>query len=881
MPLSSQNSSDADPGKFTASFVRQALDEKKHWFEHAVAGGFDALEINRIHSDMTDRIVSSLFHSVEQRRDVSDRIAVLALGGYGRREMGLFCDIDLLFLHDSVSDDIMRKMAEGIFYPFWDGGAEIGGATRTIADCESIINEDVKALTAMIDARPVAGNSILYEELLRILRRHFARRKGRIGFIEDKLNERGSRLKRYGDSICLLQPNIKEGEGGLRDYHTLGWISRAMSLGKPEEESSGADILSERGRREVENAIGFLWRIRHILHIIEGKRSDRLSEGVQAEVAKRMKISSHGGISPTERLMSCYYRHAGAIHLQCARAMEKIRRSARPASRMTRLISKRRLADGIYKTAYGTLAIDAGFFPGDRTCGLRAFAIAKRCSLPLDVESKDLIAHIDKIDDPALSGAETSEIWREILSNFENIEKILLEMKECNYLEHWFPEMLPMLHLVQHDGFHIYTAGVHSIMAMGEIEGLIGEHGRGTYPTLRNAMGIVGRPHVLALATLFHDIGKGRGGGHADTGARLAAAIARRLGFSARDVEDVEFLVRSHLLMAKLAFRRDIHDPGLLERFAQSIRSPEMLAMLYVLTYADIKAIGPNVWTNWKAGLLADLYEHTCGALMEGGITIKRRQKDADGRKASIKRYLGECYSADDIELHLSALPERYLFSIPAKTIAAHIMMSKDLGNRPVATVNSVVEEMGCSEFSIITRDQPGLFAKIAGILSAGGANIVNAQLYTTSAGVAIDVLWLTDTQDRPFDDPERWMRIREDLELVILEKANADSVIGSRLKRRLLCVSRKSRTPNITIDNDVSAGETVVEIQADDRRGLLYTIASTFHELGLVIGRAKITTHVDRVIDVFYIRDSNGEKILSREKLEAIRRTLLKALGE
>jgi len=861
--------------------VRQALDDKRRWFERAVTDGCDALEINRAHSDLTDRIVSSLLDSADGYGEIADRVAILALGGYGRREMGLFCDVDLLFLHDSVPENKMRKIAEGILYPFWDNGVEIGGATRTIDDCSSIITSDARALTAMIDARLIAGNHVLHDSLTYLLSRYFASSRKRDEFIKAKLDERRNRLQSFGDSIYIVQPNIKEGEGGLRDFHTLGWISRAAFFDEVPSGSLRKTITSERARYEIETSLGFLWRLRHALHIVEGKRNDRLLEGIQDEVAERMGMMSTNGLSSSERLMSSYYKHAGTIHLQCTRAVEKIRRTIKPAGRAKKWFLRKHFADEIYRTEYGTLAVGRETFLEDELIGLRIFDIAKKYSLPLDVETKDLIAHVKGIDDSIRSGNGAGAIWRNMFSGFRYLDRTLLEMKECNYLVHWFPEMSPMLDLVQHDGFHVYTTGVHSILAVGEIARLMNRKSAGGQPVPAAAMDLVERPHVLALATFFHDIGKGRGGGHSDIGAELVTNIAERLGFNSLDVEDVAFLVRSHLLMAAIAFKRDICDPGLLDRFARSMRSPEVLAMLYLLTFADIRAIGPNVWNAWKGSLLAELYGRTYSTLTGGETTIQTRQNEAIKRKTQIRKQSGGRFSKEDVDSHLLALPERYLFSMSEETIAAHISMFRGLESIPVATISRVVPDMGCSELSVVTHDKPGLFAGIAGILTAGGANIVGAELYTTKDGIAVDVFWLTDSDHRPFDDAERWERIRREMNMVISGKDDVDRIVAGRFKRRILCRPSRSRPAKVTVDNDVSAIETVVEVHADDRRGLLYSLAHTFHGMKLVIDMAKISTHVDRVIDVFYIRDEKGEKIFSKEMLEEIRSKLLNALEE
>jgi [protein-PII] uridylyltransferase len=349
------------------------------------------------------------------------------------------------------------------------------------------------------------------------------------------------------------------------------------------------------------------------------------------------------------------------------------------------------------------------------------------------------------------------------------------------------------------------------------------------------------------------------------------------MGFSQRDTADIVFLVRSHLLMSVLAFRRDVRDPGLVERFAQVLRSHEMLAMLYLLTFADLRAVGPHVWSEWKGGLLDELYHRARFCLDKGGMTHARRQREMIRCIRAVGRAVGRDLGVPEVEEFVTSLPERYLLSMAPEAIAAHAMMTHRLEGVPVSTFWRQVPKRGCTEISVVTRDTPGLFAKISGVLTANGANVIDAQLYTSTLGVAIDVFWVTDPLHHPLDAPEVLARIREEMEVAIKGKVDVNRMVEGRFKRRLL--SWNQRPPLVTLDNDVSAMETVVEVQADDRSGLLYTIARAFRELDLTIDRARITTHVDRVIDVFYIRDELGEKITSSERLDLIRRQLLEAI--
>ncbi len=855
--------------------VRALVLERRGWFESALEQGCAPLEINRASSDSIDSAVCLLFRNAALQSGVKS--ALVALGGYGRREMALLSDVDLLFLMEGGFQDEANPLADAILYPFWDSGVNVGGATRTVADCRDVMTTDVRALTAMLDARLVAGSSELYDGFKQLICEYFSNARQRKKFITLKIREHEKRLQRFGSSIYLAQPNVKEGEGGLREYHTLMWCARAARPGDDPAAVLARYLRDEVAVRRMNASYGFLWSVRQALHLAEGSWNDRLAEGVQEEVARRLSIRRQGGEGDAQRLMSLYYSNAEQLHLACERGLEMIRREVEPSSIFSSIILRRRLPGGFVKTENGTLLMDAvaGEFSPDVV--MKLFATARRTGLPVDPETKAALTANGGWRTGLKQGEALSEA-RSIFSEISHLDRVLVEMHECGALEGAFPEMEELFHAAQRDGVHLYTVGVHSIKTVGEIAALVAGAKR---PSHKRALAQIRRPHVLALAAFLHDIGKGRGGDHAGKGAVIAHEIAKGLGLDAADCQDIEFLVRSHLLMATLAFKRDINDPALIERFAQSVRSAELLAMLYLITYADLRAVGPSVWSEWKGGLLDDLYGLTQEHMAAGGAAPEKRARESERIIRSVLRRIGAGCEEERVREFLETLPERYLFSVDPESVAAHFMMSRDVGERACATITREVSEKGCTEFSVVTPDSPGLFAKIAGVLSANGANIVTAQLYTSAHGMAIDVLWVTDSLHRPMNDPERWSRIRSELVEAVSGERELKKIVGGRFKQRLLAWNAARRPVEVLVDNDVSALHTVVEISADDRRGLLYTIADTIHELGLMIDLARITTHVDRVTDVFYIKEASGKKVEAQERLDGIRRALSDALAE
>jgi len=862
------------------SGVKLILAEGRHWFLTAHELKCDALEINRGRTRLIDGLIGSLFSIAEMKfaSRFSDgrRAAILAQGGYGRREMGLFSDIDLLFLYEGGEDEYIREVTDAILYPLWDNGVDVSGATRTLADCQTVGESDLRTKTAMLDARLVAGDEIEASRFFDFIRRQFADKERLRQFIHAKIAEHENRLKRYGDSVYLLEPNVKEGEGGLRDYHTLLWIAKASF---PQED--GAFVLSrtglsEKGINELMQGVAFLWRIRHALHLLEEK-NDRLGFAQQESIAGALGFSEGPLSGVAEQFMQVYYRHASMIHLQCQRAIEQVIDTVLPSSWFVRFLTRSRLADGVYQVGDKLFASAERIAQGASSI-LNIFAIAHRRNITLDAKTKELIMrHTDAMASDAPQDETTNRLWTKMLSRPVFLNRVLNDMHECRCLTHWFPEMGPLVHQIQHDGYHFYTTDEHVLHAVRELGNLMTKAGHNAFPTPAKALKSVKRIHVLTLSTLLHDVGKGRGKGHAEIGATLGGIIAGRLGFSREDQETVSFLIHSHLLIPTLSYRRDTKDPSLIERLAQTVETPEKLAMLYLLAFADVRSMGPHIWSEWKGGLLAELYLNTL-LYMRGGKEISSRQRMISNKLEAVLKLMGDIVTRGELSVFFASMPDRYLMHLTPEAIASHLTMAGKLSGHAIVNDVRQISEKGFSELAVVTRDAPGLFAKIAGALSLNGVNIIDAQLYTLPNGTVLDLLWVTDIAGHPISDEARWRVITRQLEQAIADNLDVHGMIKRQSKKRLLTPKRAPQDTSIEIDNDVAPRETVVDVITHDRQGLLYDISRTFFDLGCTIERAKITTYIDRVIDVFYIRDAKGEKITSRERLRQIREAITKA---
>jgi [protein-PII] uridylyltransferase len=864
--------------------VKSILGQGHEWFKNACDAGCDALEICRARTQLIDNIILPLFEIAEEKLTaknprLSNRAAILAMGGYGRMEMGLFSDVDILFLYEGPIDEYITRIAESIYYPLWDNNIEVNSATRTLSECIALGKKDVRTMTSLLDARFLAGDFARSHRLDDEIRKEFSSRRRLKQFICAKLEEQKNRLKRYGDSISLVEPNVKEGEGGLRDFHTLWWAARASFPDREMNSLLDRTGLSAADQKELIKGVNFLWRIRHALHLLENRKNDRLGREQQGQVAQALGLQHDLFLSITEQLMQEYYRHASVVHLNSQRAVERIMEINFPRPLWKTLWTRRKLADGIYKEG-GRISASADALKKGPSPILNLFCLAHENRLSLDAKTKGLIMDFSlTIDTGAFDDPLTRILWKKILSRIDFLHRVLEDMLECKCIEKWIPEMKPIIHRVQHDGYHFYTIEEHSIRAIQEMEMLLSEEGRKLFPTPAQVLSKVKRTHVLTLAVLLHDIGKGEGRNHAEKGTEIAGEVAKRMGFDEKDCEAVAFLIKSHLLLPKLAYRRDIKDPHLIARLADTVGTAEILDMLYLLAFADIRSIGPNVWSDWKGGLLTEVYQNTL-AYIENREEEGERRRAISLKKDRVNDILGGAIPYEILSSFFSSMPGRYLLTTSPESIAAHLAMTAKLPGKSVILEARQPSERGFTELSIVTRDAPGLFSKIAGVLSINGVNIIDAQLYTLPDGTVLDLLWVTNLLNEPLEDTHAWKEIERGLESAISGSADIHKLMKRRTKRRFLTEAKKKYTPLIDIDNDVSVGETVVDVITNDRPGLLYEISKIFFDLGCTIERAKITTHLDQVIDVFYIRDASKEKITSRERLKQIQEAITKAIA-
>lgn len=890
-----------DPGLESGDAGRASFEEKRplylagsrNFWDHYRSeiratheAGANGAEVVEAITAMTDTLLQKLFRSI--MRDVShagrakEQLTLVAIGGYGRGELNPNSDIDLMFLYGGKNSQRIEDLAQKLLYFLWDMRLDVGYSVRTINDCVEMANADSTVKTALLDARYLTGSRILYKDFSRVIPSQIMAR-GSDAFIREKLADLEKRRQKYGSSVYILEPNLKEGEGGLRDLHTALWIAKAKYKVNDPRELVMKGVLAEEELAAYYQALAYLWRIRNELHFQAGRKNDQLTFEAQTRLAAFLGYQDNGRVLAVEEFMRDYYLHATKVEHFSSLLITRCATRGEPAFGILGYFTRRPVGEGFY-VVRGELTIpDEKVLEEDSARLMKIFEYAQKHGVDLNIKVKGLIRqNLQLVNDRFRRSKEVNQSFFNILRSEKGAVETLTLMHHLQFLNHFIPEFERIYCKVQHDLYHIYTVDTHSLFALEETVKLWkGEHAK-DLPLLSRLAREVDKRELLLLAVLFHDIGKGQGGGHADRGADLMPTIARRMGLSKEDGERLEFLVRNHLLFAHIAQRRDLHDEKMIIQFARQMGESENLKMLYLLTYADIKAVGPDAWTEWKALLLQELYEKAFEVLERGDFRLEARGERVKNVKRKVQELLADEYPPASVRDELKAMTTRHLLSNPPPVIAEHIRVLISLGEETCVMKVSHEPEKGYSNFTICTLDVPGLFSMITGVMAASGMNILGAQIHTSTNGKALDVLQINSPQGFVITDDSRWRRVEEDMRRVLEGKVRVRTLVEKRQRPSLLGEKVKPRFPTrVEIDNEVSADYTVIDIYTHDKVGLLYRITSTLTELGLYIGVAKISTKVDQVADVFYVKDIFGQKLISEEKLTEVKGRLLKAIDE
>lgn len=835
-------------------------------------------------TSMIDTLLRNLYCSV--LADVPEggigSCALIAIGGYGRGELNPHSDVDIMFFYSGLDHDFATQLSERMLYLLWDLGLEVGYSVRTEKVCLDMAAKDITARTALLDSRFLVGDEELYRQYEKSVMHAVLSQNTRL-FIREKLEENERRLRKYGSSVYLLEPNIKEGEGGLRDLHTALWVARVKFKSATLRELIIKGVLTEPEGEAFEASLDYLWRLRNELHYLSPRKNDQLHFDKQEKIAQFFGYADHRDTLAVEQFMQDFYAHATVTEHVASSLLAKAVYHSDPGGKIIGYFTRRSVEDGFYILRGELRATATDIFEQDPTRIMKAFVLSQRHGVKLSVALKGMIRdHLKLINDRARRSKATQEGFLELLRHPQGLVETLKDMHHLQVLNRFIPEFGRIFCKVQHDAYHIYTVDVHSLFAVEEIVKLwLGDY-REAHPLLTKVAGDIEKRALLLLSVLLHDIGKGEGKDHCNKGADMIPTIARRLGLNKEDSARLEFLVRNHLEMAHIAQRRDLQDDKMIVQFAQRMGMSENLNMLYLLTFADLKAVGPDVWSDWKGFLLKELYEKTYQVLERGNFQFEQRSEKVRNRKRKVVALLEEEFGKRAVQEALKEMPTRYVLSNRSAMIADHLRLVLNRKNDILAMKVEHEPQGRYTQITISTLDIAGLFSRIAGVLAANGINILGAQINTLDNGVAIDVLQVSGAAGDIIDSENKWRKVREDLEAVIQDRTQVDELVRKRSRSTLIPSRPRPKIANrVEIDNEVSDEYTVVDIYAQDQVGVLYQITKTLKDLGLNIGVAKISTKVDQVSDTFYVQDISGRKLCSEEKLAELRDRLLAGLAE
>ncbi|MFB3884179.1 MAG: [protein-PII] uridylyltransferase [Thermodesulfobacteriota bacterium] len=816
----------------------------------------------RQNTERMDSLVRKAFQEAHSQIP-SPSVCLVAVGGYGRLELAPSSDIDLLLLYSSSQKEKLPPLVEKILYPLWDLGLDVSCSSRSINECLKIAEADLNVKTSLIDARYLDGEYEFFRRLYGLFTRKVLHRKVR-KFACALAKDLSGRHHKYEDPIYTLEPNTKEGRGGLRDFQVGRWIIRA----KYKTDRWDSILFPDRSRM-LERSLEFLWTIRNQLHTLSGRKQEDLSFEFQEKIAPLLGFSA--GAKGIEEMMRQYHLSTQKVSNFVDDILDHVLQEPSALKKFF-LSFRRRKIDHIFRMAYGEIYLhDPVIFKKDPTQLMTLFQYCQTYRVKMDFRMEEAVLEaLPFMDDRFRLSEKVNQTFLSILGKGERVEAILSKMHELGLLSRYIPEFSEVEGRVHYDLYHVHPVDIHSILTVGELQKLRD----GCYQTdcalLTSLIREIEKREILFLTALLHDIGKGREGDHSTVGAEIAKDIGHRIGLSSEEKELIDFLITHHLLMIETAFRRDLHDEQAILLFANQVKTPDRLKLLYLLSFADIKAVGPGAWTSWKHTLLLELFLKTSHLLERKGNGVMSLQRDEiTGR---LKETLGERIASEYAE----HLPDRYLSSYSLKEIAHHVELASRI-ERELLVVEWEMEKETQAKVTVCTKDRYGLFSKIAGSMFGNRLNIMEAQIHTWENGIALDTFWVEDSTT----DLERHLNQFEKDFMEILSETVLFKDLLSRAKESD-SVHKKvvPKVPaEIRVNNQDSDFYTIVEIAGEDRLGILYELTQALTDHGCDIHFARISTLGNRIVDVFYIQDAWGEKIEEKQKVEKLKETLLHRL--
>ena len=875
---------------------QRTIQERRQWLHNRLLDGATGVEVVESFTDLIDRMLIARYRAVTRKGAKEDAAAIqhgclVAVGGYGRRELAPYSDIDVMMLYRHGDAEIGSSVSKNLFHHLWDLGFQVGHSVRSIQDCLALAETDLVVKTSLIEARFLAGNASVFQDF----RNRFARRwLGRHAnlFVQKKLEERQGDYAKFGETVFLLEPNIKKSKGGLRDLHLLQWVGMAKYQAATLQDLVNRGLIPYTDYQALTEAREFLWRVRGLMHFEAGRAQDILSFDEQVRLAAQFKFSDQPHILAVEQFMQQYYRHTTGIYDRCMRFVD---RSSKKSWRDgLRRLWPSSLIEGSFQMAGDRLTVPSeklSHVLGDPELLVRFFQVAQERGMRIDSQILDeLNQHLEGVPNERFHTNPVSQIFRQILSGPKRVADTLEAMHRGRLLEKLIPAFARVRGLMQFNQYHKYTVDEHSLLAVRQAERLHQDDG-----ALGEVYKEIHQKDLLHLALLLHDLGKGRPEDHSEAGKIISQKTADRLGLDTQESRILEFLVYKHLLMANTAFRRDIHDDKVILNFAREVKSPEILRKLLVLTVADIAAVGPEVMNKWKETLLIELYGRTLAEISgekESEGSAEERKKLAEKVAKVMKKESpsmptnapAEISTSSWVEKQLEEFPIRYLSSTSPERMASHFVAIQRLtSNEPIVEVR-FDKDLKICEYSLIAHkeNKPGLFMNVTGSLAAMGLQVLDAQIMTKADGIIVDTFFVSDPDYEGQPPPRRIQRVSQTITRVLQGHENVEEVFarGQRISFGKRFPTGRHPT-EIQIDNETSDHFTVIDVFADDQQGLLYIIARALFNLSLSIHSARIGTRLDQVVDVFYVTGDHGGKIEDSTACEEIREAVQKAVDD
>jgi len=872
---------------------RAALDEgravARQWLEEDGKGYDCVVHISGLEDELIRAVHGFVVRHMYQADNPSsaERIAIAATGGYGRGTLAPGSDIDLLFLLPYKKTAWSESVIEAILYFLWDLRQKVGHATRSVDECLRQAREDMTIRTSLLEARFILGDEALFEDMRTRFDAEIVR-KTAAEFVSAKLAERDARITRAGASRYLVEPNVKEGKGGLRDLNTLFWISKYVYRVRDAEELVKVGLFTQREYRTFRKCEDFLWTVRSHLHFLTGRAEERLTFDHQRQIAQRLGYVTHAGLSDVERFMKHYFlvaKDVGDLTAIVCAALEE--RQAKPRAMLDRFMGKLR-KPGARKLEHPGFALEVDrvtvsskdVFERDPVNLIRLFWLADRHGLPIHPDATRLVTlSLKKIDEKLRNDPAANRLFLEILISRNSPETVLRAMNESGVLGRFIPDFGRIVAMMQFNMYHHYTVDEHLLRAIGSLASI--ESGRlaEEHPVASEIMPSIGNRTVLYVALFLHDIAKGRPEDHSIAGAAVARQLCPRLGLSPAETENVAWLVEQHLIMSNVAQSRDLSDAGTIAAFARSVQTLERLRLLLVLTVCDIRAVGPGVWNGWKGQLLRTLYWETELVLSGGHSAIDRKQRVH--RAQEELRTALRLWSDPDFDAYAARHYQPYWLKADLAHKVKHAEMLRvcEKEMRSLATECSTDAFHGVTELTVVAPDHPRLLSIIAGACATAGANIVDAQIFTTTDGLALDTISISRAFERDEDELRRAERVAKVIEKALRGEIRLRDAVAERAKPTIR-EETFPLAPEVTIDNNLSNRYTVVEVSGLDRPGLLFDLTSALSRLNLNIGSAHIATFGEKAVDAFYVTDLTGLKVTNQSRQGAIRRALMDVFG-